>query len=148
VEVEKELMILVGPIGAGKTTFCQLLENDSSVRISQDEMGRKVYLQYFNEALEDNVPRIIIDRMNFNKDQRKRFIEPAREAGYVITIFDFEWDWDECLKRVTERKGHPTVRDGDPELAEKILTMFQGMYEAPTQDEYDNCNKVEMIERM
>lgn len=142
--MEKELMLLVGPIGAGKTTFAKTLENENSMRISQDEMGRKAYLQYYNNAIKDGIPRVIIDRMNFSKDQRSRFIDSARKEGYTITIFDFEWDWDTCFKRVTEREDHPTVPAGDPALAEKILTMFQGMYQKPTEDEYDNLNKVEL----
>ena len=140
--MEKELMLLVGPIGSGKTTFSQTLKTDSSIRISQDEMGRSAYLEHFKNAIKEGVPRVIIDRMNFNKDQRKRFIEPAREAGYVVTIFELKTNRAICHERVVARQDHPTIEPGNNELTEKILNNYEAWYEAPTPDEYDNYNEV------
>ena len=142
--MEKELIVLIGPIGSGKTTFSKTLQTNFSIRISQDEMGRRAYLDHFHQAIQEGVPRVIIDRQNFNRDQRSRFVEPARKAGYCITFFEFDWDWDICFSRVTRRKNHPTIERNNPELTEKILHMYQGMYERPEEGEYDNYNKVEL----
>lgn len=142
--MEKELMLMVGPIGAGKTTFARSLENSTSIRISQDEQGRRQHRELFNQSVEEGIPRIIVDRMNFNKEQRARYINKAREHGYVITVFEFEWDWDTCYNRVMTRIGHPTIGSGDHATTEKVLHMFQGMYEPLSEDEYDNYNLVEM----
>jgi len=140
--MEKELMILVGPIGSGKTTFSKTLENDNSIRISQDEMGRKAYLVHFKHALREGVSRIIIDRMNFNREQRERFIKPSREAGYCVTIFELKTNRAICHERVVLRQNHPTIEPGNNKLTEEILNMYQAEYEAPTPDEYDNYNEV------
>lgn len=141
---EKELMILVGPIGSGKTTFAKTLENDASIRISQDEMGRKAYLKYFQEAITEGVPRVIVDRMNFNKEQRERFIKPAREAGYCVTIFEIDHNPGLCIDRVVQRKDHPTIPKGSLDLAKKILLNYYKDYEHPDPDEFDNYNLVPM----
>lgn len=141
-DYEKELILMVGPIGSGKTTFAKSLVNDSAIRISQDEMGRKAYLNHFKEALKDGIPRIIIDRQNFNRQQRDRFISAARANNYCITIFEMDYCPLECLKRVINRKNHPTISDKDPYLAKSIILRYMEQYEAPEEYEYDNYNLV------
>ena len=135
---------MVGPIGSGKTTFAKSLEHDSSIRISQDEMGRKAYLKYFHEALKDGIPRVIVDRMNFDRKQRERFIKPAREAGYCITIMEMDYNPLTCLNRVVDRKNHPTIPEGSGQLAKDIILRFMKDYEHPEEDEFDNYNLIPM----
>lgn len=141
---EKELILMVGPIGSGKTTFAKSLQNDMSIRISQDEMGKKQYLNCFYEAIKDGVPRIIVDRQNFNKEQRERFIRPAREAGYCVTVFEMEYCPTVCLKRVLNRTNHPTVEGNNIKLANKIILDYSKNYERPEKQEYNNYNLVPM----
>jgi len=145
-DYEKELILMVGPIGSGKTTFAKSLVNDSAIRISQDEMGRKAYLNHFKEALKDGIPRIIIDRMNFDRKQRERFIKPAREAGYCVTIMEMDYNPLTCLKRVIDRKNHPTIQQGSAQLAKDIILRFMKDYEHPENDEYDNYNLIPLEE--
>ena len=142
-KIEKELMILVGPIGVGKTTFGKSLENDTSIRISQDEQGKKRHFQLFKDALNDNVPRIIVDRMGFNREQRLRYINLAREQNYVVTIFEFKAPREVCIKNAMSRQNHPTVKP-DLDLINNILDFFEQNYEAVDSFEYDNYNVVEL----
>ena len=68
----KKLILMIGSIGSGKTTFAkQLKPSEDCVRISQDEMGRKAYLINFYDAIEAGVNSIIVDRMNFNVSQSR-----------------------------------------------------------------------------
>ena len=127
--IEKELILLVGPIGSGKTTFAKTLLNDNSIRISQDEMGRKGHMKEFNSALEQGIPRIIVDRMNFNRQQRARYIQPARDAGYIVTIIELDTEVAKCHDRVVRRTSHPTIPSNDSDLASKILNMYFIDYE-------------------
>lgn len=140
--MEKELILLVGPIGSGKTTFAESLRTDCSVRISQDEMGKGGHLVKFKEAIRGGTPRVIIDRMGFNVEQRMRYITPARQAGYSVSIFEFAFDWDICFKRAVSRRGHPTIAEGNSDLVKKVLNMYRNSYQQPSDDEFDNYNKV------
>ena len=141
----KNLIVLMGPIGAGKTTLAKKLVkmNDSALRISQDEMGRAGSKEAFWLALETDVENIIIDRMGFNREQRMRWIDPARKAGYKVTIVELKVAYETCFKRVVARHDHPNIPQGDEALAKKILKMYSGEYQAPREDEYDDYYVVE-----
>lgn len=139
---EKELILLIGPIGSGKTTFAKELLDDCSVRISQDDQGKKGHMNLFKEALKMGVSRLIVDRMNFNKAQREKYINPAREAGYVITIFEFKTCPLICTDRVVKRKDHPTIAEGDYKTAIEVRQLYNANYEPVTPNEYDNYNLV------
>ena len=47
--------------------------------------------------------------MNFNLEQRERYLAPARAAGYEIYIHVFHVPREICKTRCRERKGHPTI---------------------------------------
>jgi len=140
---EKELMLLMGPIGSGKTTFANSLKTGMSIRISQDDMGRKGHRRAFSEAVSEGIPRIIVDRMNFNRQQRERYRSEARDNGYCVTIFELDTTPSVCYRRVVDRKNHPTIKNMDNELIHKIILSYYQEYEAPEPDEYDNHNLVE-----
>lgn len=140
--MEKELMLMVGSIGSGKSTFSKTLENDTSVRISQDEQGKKQHMKNFLDAIQEGVPRVIVDRMNFNREQRERYIKPAREAGYVITIFEMKTCPVVCVDRVVKRKGHPTIAEGDYKTAIEVTQFYASNYEPVIPGEADNYNEV------
>lgn len=128
----KELIILVGPPGSGKSTLAKTFIKH--VRISQDDQGKKEHLAFFITALAQGNP-IIVDRMDFNKEQRSRYIEPARKAGYTVKIIVLQVPRAVCLARMASRKDHPTIKD--EKSAGSALNTFFKLYERPTPDEAD-----------
>ncbi len=68
----RELVILVGMQGAGKTYYCENFLCDHE-RISQDEGPRSFpgVVKRLHELLIQGVPRIVIDRTNPLREQRK-----------------------------------------------------------------------------
>lgn len=110
----KTLRILVGPPGSGKSTFAQdMIENDGDIgamvtRISQDDQGRKGHMDAFERAIK-NGDNIIVDRMNFSKEQRNRYLIPAKKAGYRTEIIVFHVPYATCLERCMKREKHPTI---------------------------------------
>lgn len=110
-----KLTMLVGPCGAGKTTYCEGMLSDinardskeSLVRISQDDRGKQ-HMQDFHDAIQQE-KNIVVDRMGFSKEQRSRYIIPARKAGYEIEIVVFHVPRETCFERIMARKDHPTI---------------------------------------
>lgn len=128
-----ELLIMVGPPGSGKSTISKAM-GSKYVRINQDELGKEEHKNIFGIIL-SNEGNIIIDRMNFSKEQRARYLEPAKKAGYKTKIIVLHENFDTCLERMKVRENHPTIKD--EKIGRKVLHFFFSKYERPTPDEAD-----------
>mmetsp|Transcript_18429 Transcript_18429/g.26904 ORF Transcript_18429/g.26904 Transcript_18429/m.26904 type:complete len:87 (-) Transcript_18429:73-333(-) len=60
----------------------------------------------------------IIDRCNFNRDQRNCFTSMAAEMGVVVDCIVFTYSKEACILRCKERNIHETMC---PEEAEKAV---------------------------
>jgi gluconate kinase len=131
----KTITVLVGPCGSGKSTLREvMLRNDPSLKyISQDEQG-KHHLDLFKLVLEYG-ESVIVDRMGFSKQQRDRYLVPAKAAGYRTEIIVLHENSKTCLERVANRKGHPTIQDAKS-AGSALHTFFKG-YERPQPSEAD-----------
>lgn len=135
----KQLILLVGPAGSGKSTYCESMID--FVRINQDEQGKDGHWKEFKSALESN-HQIIVDRMNFNKKQRNKYLDEAKQCGYTTTIVVFHVPFETCYERVMNRQNHPTINDlkgkedKQRSAGSALDTFFRG-YERVTDDEAD-----------
>lgn len=128
----KYCIILIGPPGSGKSTHAYKGEKSGCVRISQDDQGRDGHRQAFLEALKTD-KNIIIDRMSFNKQQRRDYILKAKEHGYNVVAQTFYYSHETCFKRMSLREDHPTIKT--PESALNALHTFYSKFEYPTLEE-------------
>lgn len=126
-----KLIILVGCCGSGKSYYCKDLQGYT--RISQDEQGKTKHFENFLLAIKENHD-IIVDRMGFNKEQRARYIEPCRKAGYNVKIVFFDVCNETCYKRIKDRKGHPTLYE---DKALKVIDFYHKNFQYPIKEEYD-----------
>lgn len=126
----KQILILVGPAGSGKSTLSQDYVNEGYVRINQDDQGKE-HLELFNRAVEEG-KNIVVDRMNFNKDQRKRYI-PHASKGYRVTCTLIIKSEDHCLQDMLKREGHPTILT--EANAKSALNTFFSKFEYPEKEE-------------
>lgn len=141
-----KLTLLVGPPGSGKSTHCQEMQknhNEAQIfRINQDEQGKDQHFYNFQAGIEDK-DHIVVDRMNFNKKQRDRYLKPAKEAGYETEIVVLHENKETCLKRCLDRinnEGHPTVKT--EEDAHKALNFFFTHYERVQDNEADIVTRI------
>ena len=135
-----KIKILVGCPGSGKSTYAtNMIENDgdhgaATVRVSQDDQGKTGHMEIFERAL-NNRQDIIVDRMNFDKAQRNRYLDPAKKAGYETKIVVFHVPLQTCLDRANARENHPTIKDSA--TASKAINFFFSAYERVSDDEAD-----------
>ena len=130
----RTLLLEVGPPGSGKSGHAYMLEQKYGfTRISQDDQGRE-HLDLFKNAISKGKD-VVVDRMGFSKQQRNRYIEPARKAGYDIRIVVHHVPKAICLERMLEREGHPTIKN--EKSAQSALKTFFGKYERVEDDEAD-----------
>ena len=131
-------ILLVGPPGSGKSTLAtDICSVDTLVYVNQDTQGKQGHLDIFNSALTDGLS-VIIDRMNFSKGQRTRYLLEAKKRGYITRIIVLHLPRQECLDRMKARKGHPTIQD--EQSAHSALNTFFSKYERPTEDEADHID--------
>ncbi len=128
----KEITVLVGSPGCGKSTYAK--DRSDLVRINQDSQGREGHLALFQEAF-NRGDSICVDRMNFDKAQRDRYLAPAKAAGYHTEILVFEIPRKICYDRCIQRTDHETIKDAS--AANKALNFFFSHYEKPLLTEAD-----------
>ncbi|KAJ6485905.1 P-loop containing nucleoside triphosphate hydrolase protein, partial [Mycena sanguinolenta] len=133
------VLILVGLIGSGKSTFAQALQEHfpNLVRCNQDDLGDRRAVEHLARHSLRNGSSVCIDRTNFDASQRAHWIKIAREfPGTSIWVLVFDTPKDVCASRLRTRTEHPTIKD--PVDALSILDRFSSQYRAPSKEEgYD-----------
>lgn len=133
----KNLVVMCAPPGAGKSTFVKMNYPDF-VYINQDEQGKQ-HLDMFHKALIEDKD-IVVDRMNFNKVQRNRYLSPAKELGYHTEIVVLHESYDTCLERCLIRENHSTIKD--EHSAKSALNTFFTKYERVEDGEVDKVKRI------
>ena len=94
------IILLIGPPGSGKSTLAAKWKQQGWTIINQDSQGKDGHWNAFQEALKEQKP-IVIDRMNFNKEQRAKYIIPAKAAGYDVEVDIVHESLQTCMRRIT-----------------------------------------------
>ena len=137
---QKELVVLIGPPGSGKSTYCKThLPNHS--RINQDEQGKSGHHKVFEKALRQQ-KLIVVDRINHIYNQRRDYVSQARLNGFKIRYVVFKFSFSECLTRISGRKEHPTLNSRNLDEAVAAISMFFSFYQPPSFQEYDEIDYV------
>ncbi|KZT27756.1 hypothetical protein NEOLEDRAFT_1034330, partial [Neolentinus lepideus HHB14362 ss-1] len=134
------VLILVGLIGSGKSTFAQALEKHLPQyrRCCQDELGgdRRRVEALARQTLREGL-NVCVDRTNTNRRisrQRAHWIKIAREVpGTAIWVLVFDTPYQVCMGRLRERIDHPTIKT--PEQALEILARFSSSFQPPSPHE-------------
>lgn len=134
-----KLVLLVGPPGSGKSTLAMQYGASGYVHVNQDTHGKKEHLILFQEAIALGKD-IVVDRLNFVKIQRERYLNPAKLAGYETEIVVLHESYKTCFERCLKRENHPTIKD--EVAARQALGMFFGKYERVQNSEADKVTRI------
>lgn len=121
--MSKKIVICVGSPGSGKSTWAkEFCERYGYTYISQDDQGKDGHMKAFKRALEQG-ENIVVDRMNFNREQREIYVNSAQALDYEVTHKYFNEPYKVCLERILSRQGHPTLKQ-DIKTARQVLDMY------------------------
>lgn len=128
-----KLTLLVGPPGSGKSTMAKnrVMDDPNLVYVNQDSQGADHMDVFFDAVIHGK--DILVDRMNFNKQQRAKYLDYAKfkNLDYETEIVVFHQPYAVCLERVRARFGnHETINE--EKAARGALQTFFTKYERPT----------------
>jgi predicted kinase len=99
-----EAVVLCGVQGSGKTTLYRDRFLDTHVRVSMDLLRtRKREAAFIRTCLETRQP-FVVDNTNPTPADRRRYVEPARAAGFRVLAYLVDVDDVEALARNAERR--------------------------------------------
>lgn len=139
------VLLLIGIPGSGKSYFASRLVAESNghfVRVNQDTLGsRQRCINVAREALQavDSPGKrtsVIIDRCNFNYEQRQIWIDLANEMKVDCECIIFDYATDVCITRCQQRTNHETIH---PSIAVKVVSNMAKLFRLPTSREKYKC---------
>ena len=92
-------MILCGVQGSGKTTFYVERLLHTHVRISLDLLHTRHREALMLGACLEGGQRFAVDKVNHTAGERRRYVEPARAAGFRVVGFLLEVPASEAIAR-------------------------------------------------
>lgn len=128
------ILLLCGPPGSGKSTIAKNFIYENTVYVNQDSQAKEGHWKIFQNALENNKD-IVVDRMSFSKEQRERYLLPAKIKNYQSKILVVHESFKTCFDRCIARTNHETIKDEKD--ASKALNFFFTKYERVEDSEAD-----------
>ena len=104
-----EAVILIGIQGSGKSTFYKARLADTHVRINLDMLKTRHREKLFFDACLAAKQRFVVDNCNPSQDDRRRYIEPAKAAGFKVVGYYLQSRVDDCKERNEQRTGKQAV---------------------------------------
>jgi bifunctional polynucleotide phosphatase/kinase len=142
---EQEMIILVGPPAAGKSTLCRSKDFSSYKQVNQDLLGTKdKVLKYTNKCLSEKYS-VIIDRKNEYRKDRQLFVELAKIHKVPVRVIYFDVPKELCL----HLNKYRALVGENPEVPTIVYNTFYSStkgLEFPELDEgFESIEKVKFV---
>ncbi|CAI2175374.1 11285_t:CDS:10 [Funneliformis geosporum] len=134
-EPKQRILVCVGVPGSGKSTFSkELCKVDNNwFRVNQDDLGSRRACESVSKLQINKRKNVIVDRCNFDKRQRKTWVDLAIQFNLTIDAIIMDTPYEICEKRILSRENHPTNVQGRKGL--EILENFKQIYKSPDYNE-------------
>ena len=106
-----DAVIFIGVQASGKSTFFHDRFRDTHVRVNLDMLKTRHRESLLVNACIEMKQPFVIDNTNPTRDDRKRYIVPAIEAGFRVCGYYFESRIDELMRRNAARPLRQRVPD-------------------------------------
>lgn len=106
-----QLVVFTGIAAAGKSTFFRERFIDTHVRINLDMLRTRHRERLLFEACLHAKQPVVIDNTNLTAQERARYIDPARVAGFEVVGYYFRSVIEESLERNAARSGSQRIPD-------------------------------------
>ncbi|MFO0806725.1 MAG: AAA family ATPase [Gemmataceae bacterium] len=108
-----EAVLFMGIQGAGKSSYFRESFFGTHLRISMDLMKTRHREGRFLGLCLDSGMRFVVDNTNTTREERSRYILPAKGSLFSVVGYYFRSSVEECLRRNDARLGSERV----PEVA-------------------------------
>lgn len=135
-----EAVIFVGIQASGKSTFYKQNFYSTHMRINLDMLKTRKREDIFLDACINTRQPFVVDNMNLTPEDRGKYLDMAKNAGFKIVCYHFETDIKGCLRRNEQRSGKARIPAAAIMAASKKLVI-------PVYDEgFDIIYKVNITE--
>jgi len=147
--MKKELIILIGNIGTGKSIYAKRYQKLGYIVIARDQLryaiggGNYIFNRFYEPIIWrtelylykkfiDTKVNIIVDEVGINKAMRQRYISYAKKRGYKITAIEMPRF---CMGEAVARRMINPHGQPDYKLWCQVWTKFEAQYEEPSKEE-------------
>lgn len=134
-----EAVIFIGIQGAGKSTFFRERFFDTHVRINLDMLRTRRREGTLLAACLQSGQAFVIDNTNPLPDDRRRYIEPARAAGFRLVAYFFKTTLREAMQRNNLRSGKQRIP------APAVAAAFKKLVPPSVDEGFDDIHTVEIV---
>lgn len=134
------LILFIGIPATGKSSFFRERFCRSHVRINLDMLKTRHREQLLVEACLAGKTALVVDNTNLTRNERERYIAPARAAGFRVVGYFFE-------SRVADAGRRNALRDELDRVPDKAIPGCSGRLELPNYDEgFDELFFVRLVD--
>ena len=104
-----EVVLLIGLQASGKSTFCNQTFFDSHVRLNLDMLKTRHREKRLMQVCLETQQPFVVDNTNPTKQDRQRYIGPAKAIGFRVVGYYFQSQVENCKRRNDQRPDEQKV---------------------------------------